>query len=442
MGSHAGIIEVGVGSPTIENTSIVGTTTTNGIFVGGWTSPMVKGCTISGNSSGIVIDNGGGTYTGNQFKDNLHHGIYTQYGDDPGGNPIFAGNTYSNNPDGDLFFTGSIIGGKSVRWEESGQPVYGLHNLRVASGGSLSIAPNGTVKVNPNLYITVQGTLTANNVRFTAADAQSPWAGIRFEGAGASGSRLENCVIEQAQGFSSSSAYAPIHISQSSPTITGCSISASKSLGSHAGIIEVGSGSPIIENTSIVGMALTNGIYVGGGGSPIVKGCTIAGNSSGIYTDSSSVVVQGNSIANNLQWGLYYTGSTILVATDNNWGDASGPLDTSDDRASGGLYNPTGLGSKVSDHVFYYPWTGTNMGLTATPTGFGGTAGSSSVKLQWNANTEAFLGGYKIYFGTAPGTYGTPVILGGVTSYEVSGLVSGTNYYAAISSMNTVGFER
>jgi len=441
-GSGAGIIVVGSGSPLIENTSIVGTAVTNGIYVAGWgNSPIVTGCVISGNSSGIIIDNGGGTYTSNQFKDNLHHGIYVNYGDNPAGNPVFTGNIYSNNPDGDLFFTGHIMNGKSAGWGESGEPIYGLHNLTVQSGSSLSIAPGGTVRVNPNIFLTVQGALNANNVRFTAADAQNPWGGIWFKGAGASGSRLENCVIEQAQGHTSSTSYAPIHISESSPTITGCSISASKSSGSGAGIIVVGSGSPLIENTSIVGTAVTNGIYVGGGGSPIVRGCVISGNSSGIYTDSSSAVLQGNSIANNLQWGLYYSGSTILVATNNNWGDASGPLDTSDDRASGGFYNPSGLGNKVSDHVLYYPWTGTSIGLTAAPAGFTGTAGISSIQLQWNANTEAFLGGYKIYYGTSPGTYGNPVILGAATSHEILGLVSGTNYYAAISSMNTVGLE-
>src|SRR5262249_9612298 len=37
------------------------------------------------------------------------------------------------------------------------------------------------------------------------------------------------------------------------------------------------------------------------------------------------------------------------------WGHPSGPLDASDDRATGGLFNPGGLGNAVSDGILYDP---------------------------------------------------------------------------------------
>ena len=157
--------------------------------------------------------------------------------------------------------------------------------------------------------------------------------------------------------------------------------------------------------------------------------------------NNSSGTYQGNNLSGNSVYGFYNSSITILDVTNNSWGSPTGPLDDSDDRASGGLYNPTGLGNRVSDHVLYYPWTGTSIGLTATPTGLAGATGISSIKLQWNANAEAFLGGYKVYYGTSSGNYGTPVVLGSVTSHELTSLASGNDYYLAISSMNTVGFE-
>ena len=45
------------------------------------------------------------------------------------------------------------------------------------------------------------------------------------------------------------------------------------------------------------------------------------------------------------------SGTFDVAATNNYWGDDSGPLDNSDDRATGGLFNPTGLGQAVSDNV-------------------------------------------------------------------------------------------
>lgn len=38
------------------------------------------------------------------------------------------------------------------------------------------------------------------------------------------------------------------------------------------------------------------------------------------------------------------------------WGEPSGPNDPSDDRSTGGFYNPAGLGDKASDYVDYLPW--------------------------------------------------------------------------------------
>jgi len=74
----------------------------------------------------------------------------------------------------------------------------------------------------------------------------------------------------------------------------------------------------------------------------------ISSNCSGTY--------QGNTFADNTSYGLYYSASSIIDATNCNWGNPSGPYDPSDDRSTGGWYNPDGKGDKVSDHVNYSSW--------------------------------------------------------------------------------------
>jgi hypothetical protein len=66
---------------------------------------------------------------------------------------------------------------------------------------------------------------------------------------------------------------------------------------------------------------------------------------------------------------------------------------------------------------------------------------SASLQLTWNANTETDLAGYKVYYGTSPGSYGNPHVLGDVTEYELSGLEDGTRYYIALTAFDTSNNE-
>jgi parallel beta-helix repeat protein len=85
------------------------------------------------------------------------------------------------------------------------------------------------------------------------------------------------------------------------------------------------------------------GIYMYNGSSPAVTGCTITNNQTGIYVDgSSSPTVTGCTIMENVSYGIYNSGSNVIDATNNYWGDPSGPYDPSDDRVTGGLYNSDG----------------------------------------------------------------------------------------------------
>jgi len=66
------------------------------------------------------------------------------------------------------------------------------------------------------------------------------------------------------------------------------------------------------------------------------------------------------------------------------------------------------------------------------------------VILTWTANGESDLAGYKIYIGTASGTYnflGSPFVAGKVTSYTVAGLPKGQTYVFAISAYDSAGNE-
>jgi hypothetical protein len=60
--------------------------------------------------------------------------------------------------------------------------------------------------------------------------------------------------------------------------------------------------------------------------------------------------------------------------------------------------------------------------------------------LSWAPNTETDLSGYKVYYGTASGTYGVPLTVGTTTTSTVSGLSPGT-YYLAVTAYDTSGNE-
>jgi hypothetical protein len=64
---------------------------------------------------------------------------------------------------------------------------------------------------------------------------------------------------------------------------------------------------------------------------------------------------------------------------------------------------------------------------------------AADVSLSWEASTSTVTG-YKVYVGTASGTYGTPTTIGNLTSYTVTGLSSGT-YYFAVTAYDASGNE-
>ena len=69
---------------------------------------------------------------------------------------------------------------------------------------------------------------------------------------------------------------------------------------------------------------------------------------------------------------------------------------------------------------------------------------TGNVTLTWTANGEPDLAGYKIYIGTASGTYDAPgsaFVTGKVTSYTVSNLPKGQTYFFAISAYDSAGNE-
>lgn len=66
---------------------------------------------------------------------------------------------------------------------------------------------------------------------------------------------------------------------------------------------------------------------------------------------------------------------------------------------------------------------------------------AASLTVTWDANTEDDLAGYKLYYGTAPGTYGTPLVLGTVTVYQLMSLKDHTIYYIALTAFDTSANE-
>ncbi len=59
---------------------------------------------------------------------------------------------------------------------------------------------------------------------------------------------------------------------------------------------------------------------------------------------------------------------------------------------------------------------------------------AASVDLEWDSNTEPELAGYKIYWGTSSGNYGSSKDVGKTTIYTIAGLDEGQTYYFAATA--------
>jgi parallel beta-helix repeat protein len=161
-----------------------------------------------------------------------------------------------------------------------------------------------------------------------------------------------------------------ILINNVSPTITNSTIADNATDGVR---ITGDTAAPTITNSNITSN-LANGISIVNTSYPVIRECTIAGNSG---------------------YGFSYAGQPTITATSNNWGSPSGPLDDSDDRASGGWYNPTGTGDRVSDRVMYDPWLGKPLTVTLTVQGSGkGTVTSDPAGIATNVSTTSTAYGY------------------------------------------------
>jgi chitodextrinase len=72
-------------------------------------------------------------------------------------------------------------------------------------------------------------------------------------------------------------------------------------------------------------------------------------------------------------------------------------------------------------------------------------APNTTAILMWDPVTATNLSGYRVYYGTAPGTYiqalGQGVSVGNVTTYTVTGLTVGTRYYFAVTALDTSNNE-
>src|SRR5437016_3450281 len=144
---------------------------------------------------------------------------------------------------------------------------------------------------------------------------------------------------------------------------------------------------------------------------------------------------------------------SLRTVADQNW-QIAGTGDFDGDGKADILWRNASTGEN-----YIYPMNGTTIlgtegyirtvaDLNWQVPGVGGGDSSTSpnsAALAWDAVTDPTFSGYRIYYGTAPGTYlqsvGQGLNVGKATSFTVTGLSSGTRYYFAATAYDTLNNE-
>lgn len=141
-----------------------------------------------------------------------------------------------------------------------------------------------------------------------------------------------------------------------------CNVTNNVISNSWAGIGVWDASTNLIENNTVE--SNDYGIYISGDchNNTVVQNLILNNNVDGILVelygvDPSGTEVHYNNITGNGVYGVEKTGTAIVNATCNWWGDASGPYHATSWMYMGSPYGPHyGLGDNVSDYVLYDPW--------------------------------------------------------------------------------------
>jgi RHS repeat-associated protein len=316
--------------------------------------------------NGLVLDNAlPASLTGNTFLNNNNSAVWAPLTNNTHSIAL-SGNSASGNQYNGFVTSGSI--GGNVTWDgDDNFPFIAYYDLTVNSGARLTLAPRTTVKfAYCCLTLYVNGALVAdanaaNPITFTSlsddsvggdsnndGNASTPapgnWGAIRFSNT-STGSVLNHAVVRYGGGYWIQNVY----VNTSDITLTNSTFAHSY-------------GSGLVLDAA----------------SPTLTGNTIRDNAVGVYAyNGAGPTLHENRIIANSQFGVQNAGGAAMInAEDNWWGSGSGPLDASDDRGSGGLYNPNGGGDKVSNGVDYDPW------LQATGLLYGATIATGANPIQ------------------------------------------------------------
>ena len=403
-------LTAGNGNLTVQNSTI-----SDSAHYGIWInqgSPSFIGNVIERNYGGVQISGGGAaTLTGNTIRNNGNYGIRIA-----GGSPILtanvlqnnagiaisveanslsvpvlSGNTYAGNGLNGVGWYSNVVA--DTTWTAAGGPYVLSAQVLVNGGATLTIQAGTVVKVLGGAYLQVQangavqamGTVGSpivftslkddsvggdtNNDGAASAPAAGDWAGVLVYSDTAS--LLDHVVVRYAGGYVNYNQYSALTAGNGNLTVQNSTISDS----AHYGIW-INQGSPTIRQSSILRNA--------------------------------------------------YGARGVADMRNNYWGAANGPLDGSDDRATGGDYNPTGAGNSVSDGIVYRPWLTTdpnnNPGSCAGASTLSGrvidrttNAGKSgaTVTLAGMGSTTSGTNGSFSFPGTAPGNYRVTATLSG-----------------------------
>lgn len=339
------------GSITIDNSEIALNGHSGIAQVGGQIN--LNGSSISDNEYGLIVQNGEADLTGNSFSNHTKMGLLA-FGS---GGLFLSDNTFLNNQaaaniglqfprtithEGNSASGGSLNGlvlrgpvSGEVTLDGSDMPylidsggtldatgaitVTTENNLNVPTLNTLNLSPGVVIKFGPSAFVTINGTLNVNGTKdepvfLTSYKDDEAYGDTNDDGSASSPSHSDWKQIKFNSGSIGAFDFAVIRYG-------GARVGTDLT---QTGILNTG-GNIMIENSQIH----NNNLY-------------------GLTNTTGMATIHNSSLSGHGTFALWNKLTTPLDATNNYWGDSSGPYHST--------LNPGGLGDKVSDSVLFDPW--------------------------------------------------------------------------------------